>query len=261
MSVSATNRFTALGHARAGTLRAGHRPWLMAAAAASVLVLGVSGCTGGVNTRGPAPGGGPPSPGATSPGPSASPRGESSPHHGTSSGKTSGRQRPKQNPKPADHTAKPPSDSGAPAAGSYDDTSGTDAKAPKSQAKVLDAMGGAKSGKCVVVGNQTDVRSGRIAMGNFATARQAFKKSNGAAYDADPSFFYVIPESRNLTKVTVTATSASGADKIRFKTDQVEDAAQWKYFPIHMKLTASGTWRFKVVAGGAMGCFQADFTS
>lgn len=122
-------------------------------------------------------------------------------------------------------------------------------------------MHGSSSSKCVVVGDQADVRSGAIGMGNFATARETFRKAKGAAYDADPSFFYVIPQSRKLSRVTVTATSSAVKNKIKFKTSQVEDAAQWKYYPIHIKLTANGTWRFKVVAGGATGCFQAKFTS
>ena len=153
-----------------------------------------------------------------------------------------------------------PSSAASPPNGSYDDTTGTGAKKPRSQGTVLNEMSGSKSEKCVVVGAQADVRSGDIAMGNFATARASFKKSKGAAYDADPSFFYVIPQSRKLDGVTVTATSNSVKGKIKVKTHQVEDAAQWKYYPIHIKLTAKGVWRFKVVSGDSQGCFEARFT-
>lgn len=260
MSVSTTSSFRARSRVRAGVLRGCRRPWLTAATAASVVVLGLSGCSNGNQTGGAPPeSGGHPTPIATGSTPTRP------------SGTTSARQSPadhgsdkagaKQKPKPSGRTTKPPSDGPSPTSGSYDDTTGTDAKTPRDQATVLDSMGGSKSGKCVVVGNRADVRSGDIAMGNFATARAVFKKSKGASYDAAPSFFYVIPQSRKLTGVTVTATSRSATDQIRVKTDQVEDAAQWRYYPIQIKLSARGTWRFKVVAGGARGCFEAKFAS
>lgn len=143
--------------------------------------------------------------------------------------------------------------------GSYDDTSGTTAKKPSSQKKVLDTLPGKSTGGCVDVGSLSAVRSGSVAMGDFADARARFLKTKGA-YDADPSFFYVIPESRDAKRVKVVLTPETGhADAIRVVSDQVEDAAQWKYFPISVKIPTPGTWRFSVTVGAEHGCFDADF--
>ncbi|HEY6935213.1 MAG TPA: hypothetical protein VI452_17575 [Marmoricola sp.] len=96
-------------------------------------------------------------------------------------------------------------------------------------------------------------------MGDFADARARFLKTKGA-YDADPSFFYVIPESRDAKRVKVVLTPETGhADAIRVVSDHVEDAAQWKYFPISVKIPTPGTWRFSVTVGAEHGCFDADF--
>jgi hypothetical protein len=146
--------------------------------------------------------------------------------------------------------------------GSYDDTTGTRARHPKNQNAVLSQLPGASSARgCVVVGNRTDVRGGSLAMGNFADARAKFRKAKNA-YVADESFFYVIPASRSVGRVTVTATrlGRSGAP-VRATSTDPEQAAQWKYFPIHLTLPASGTWRFHVSTPTASSCFDARFTT
>jgi hypothetical protein len=146
--------------------------------------------------------------------------------------------------------------------GSYDDTTGTRARHPKNQNAVLSQLPGASSARgCVVVGNRTDVRGGALAMGNFADARAKFRHAKNA-YVADESFFYVIPASRSVGRVTVTATrpGRSGAP-VRATSTDPEQAAQWKYFPIHLTLPASGTWRFHVSTPTASSCFDARFTT
>lgn len=96
-------------------------------------------------------------------------------------------------------------------------------------------------------------------MGNFADARAAFHQSKGA-YDAAPSFFYVIPQDRDAQRVVVTLTPLSGHGMpIRVASGQVEEAAQWKYFPISVKIPSAGTWRFTVTVGDQHGCFEATF--
>ncbi len=51
----------------------------------------------------------------------------------------------------------------------------------------------------------------------------------------------------------------SHAAPVRVRTDDVEKAAQWRYFPIHLQIPATGTWRFQVTAGAEHGCFVASF--
>jgi hypothetical protein len=150
-------------------------------------------------------------------------------------------------------TAKPT----PPGPGDYDDTSGTKAHPPSSQVKVLDALPGSKSAACATVGTQSAVRSGSVAMGDFKQAQSVFKKAKGA-YDAQPSFFYVIPQTAKLSKATVRFAPLSGKGKtISIATRQHEDAGQWKYYPIHVKLT-SGKWRAQVSSGTSKGCFIFD---
>ncbi len=145
--------------------------------------------------------------------------------------------------------------------GAYDDTSGTRAKKPKNQAAVLKQFPGVGAGRCVKVGSRTDVRSGRTAMGNFVLARKNFGAAK-SAYDADPSFFYVVPFSRAAHSVTVVATRLGASSKpVRVSSHQREEAAQWNYFPIEIQLPASGTWRFRVTTGSEHGCFDASFAT
>ncbi|MGA8247956.1 MAG: hypothetical protein WB797_13725 [Nocardioides sp.] len=150
---------------------------------------------------------------------------------------------------------------GGPGKGTYDDTSGTRAKAPKNQNAVLTHLPGSKKPGCVAVGTRADVRSGHMAMGNFADARAQFSKAK-SAYDAGESFFYVIPMSRSVKSVTVTATRIGGRGApVRVRSSHVEQAAQWDYFPIHITLPASGTWRFRVTSASARSCFDARFAT
>lgn len=143
--------------------------------------------------------------------------------------------------------------------GAYDDTTGTTARRPTSQRKVLAALPGSTSARCVAVGDRRDVRSGKLAMGDFAGARAEFHRTKGA-YDAAPSFFYVIPEARDVHRVTVTITPLAGRGvPIRVSTRQVERAAQWKYFPISVKIPSPGPWRFAVRVGSLHGCFDTSF--
>lgn len=145
--------------------------------------------------------------------------------------------------------------------GSYDDTSGTPGKGPKNQSAVLTHLPGSTSSTCVAVGSRTDVRSGPMAMGNFADARAAFAKGK-SAYDAAQSFFYVIPMSRSVTSVTVTATPVGrGGAAVHVRSSDVQQAAQWNYFPIHLTLPSAGGWRFRVTSASGQSCFDARFTT
>jgi hypothetical protein len=153
-------------------------------------------------------------------------------------------------------TAKPT----PPGPGDYDDTSGTKARPPSSQIKVLNALPGSKSSACVSVGSHSAMRSGSIAMGDFKQAQSVFKKAKGA-YDSQPSFFYVIPQAAKLGKATVLFAPLSGkGKKISVSTRQHEDAGQWKYYPIHVKLTP-GRWRAQVSSGNSKGCFTFDMNA
>lgn len=143
--------------------------------------------------------------------------------------------------------------------GSFDDNTGTTTRPPKSQKLVLASLPGKQGAGCVAAGDQRDVRSGPLAMGDFAEARAQFRRTKGA-YDAAPSNFYVIPRDRDTRRVEVTLTPLTGpGTPIQVVSRQVEDAAQWRYFPISVKIPSPGTWRFTVTAGGQRGCFEADF--
>jgi hypothetical protein len=202
------------------------------AAAATLLVgLGTAGC--GAH-HDPAATGSPTSPSSPT---GQQPSGSQSGHHGRHSGRSAG----------------------TPGKGTYDDTSGTRAKSPKNQSAVLTHLPGSTSSGCVAVGKRTDVRSGRMAMGNFADARAAFAQAK-TAYDAAQSFFYVIPMSRSVTSVTVTATPLGrGGAPVHVRATDVEQAAQWKYFPIHLTLPSAGGWRFRVTSSSGHSCFDATF--
>ena len=144
-------------------------------------------------------------------------------------------------------------------AGSYDDTSGTKIRRPRTQGVVLTHLPGSTGSRCVSVGDRHDVRSGMLAMGDFATARAAYAASNGA-YDAEPTHLYVIPRSRTTRSVALTLTRVGGgAPPIRVGSHQAADAAQWRFFPVSLAITRPGTWRVAASAGAAHGCFLVTF--
>jgi hypothetical protein len=98
-------------------------------------------------------------------------------------------------------------------------------------------------------------------MGNFVTARKTFNQAKNA-YDSEELSFYVIPTSRKMPGVKVTASRKGSTDKpIKVTSKRVSTAAQWKYYPIQIKLTSAGVWRFSVLSGKDRGCFEAKFTS
>lgn len=143
--------------------------------------------------------------------------------------------------------------------GSYDDTSGTTNGIPRTQTAVLTHLPGPAVARCVVVGASHDVRSGALAMGDFAAARATYAQTNGA-YDAQPTHLYVIPESRSTRSATLTLTRiGGGAAPIRVRSEHAADAAQWRFFPIALAITRPGTWRIRAASGSAHGCFVATF--
>lgn len=143
--------------------------------------------------------------------------------------------------------------------GSYDDTSGTTNRPPTTQTVVLTHLPGSTASRCVVVGNAHDIRSGALAMGDFASARATYAQVKGA-YDAQPTHLYVIPEARTAKSASVTLTRVGGgATPIRVRSKHAEEAAQWRFFPIEFALTRPGTWQIRVVSGSAHGCFVVTF--
>lgn len=163
---------------------------------------------------------------------------------------------------PAGSASHEPSTGGSTAKSQHPTHSSTAGKSkPPSQVSVLNSLPGAKTASCVTVGTRSDVRSGPIAMGNFAEQRAAFHKSKGA-YDAAQLFFYVIPQTMNAEKVTVQFTPVSSKGKSQTVTSgQVESAGRWKYYPIHVTNPAPGTWRITATAGAEHGCFVVTFTA
>jgi hypothetical protein len=163
-------------------------------------------------------------------------------------------------PGPSSGATRPSKPLSPPPSGAYDDPGGA-APAPRSQQPVLAHLPGARAQRCVAVGANSAVRSGDLAMGDFAQARADYRAVHGA-YDAEPSHFFVIPQSRHARRTTVTITRVGGgAPEIRTSADHLEDAAQWKYFPVTAKITRPGTWRFTVRVGASTGCFVARFAS
>lgn len=143
--------------------------------------------------------------------------------------------------------------------GSYDDISGTQNRPPHTQKIVLNHLPGSSSTACVEVGDQHDVRSGALGMGDFAAARATYAATNGA-YDADPTHLYVIPRSRTTRRVALQLTRVGGgAPAIRVGSHLAADAAQWRFFPVSVAITRPGTWRIDVTAGPAHGCFIVTF--
>jgi hypothetical protein len=157
-------------------------------------------------------------------------------------------------------------DKSTPAAGTAKTSGGSKKKAsqpggthPRNQKSVLDSLPGNTSEKCVAVGKRTDVRSGSMAAGNFAQARQSFRSATGP--DPATVHLYFVPEQSGASPtLTVTMTSPDGG-KATVSSNQVETANTWSYYSVELPVPSSGTWMLHARAGTNRGCFKIRFGS
>jgi hypothetical protein len=147
--------------------------------------------------------------------------------------------------------------SGAPAVA----TPGPDLPAhPKTQSRVLDALDGSATARCVSVGKEGDLRSGPIAMGNFARARADFA-DQADSMEQPLVHFYVIPQHlRGAAGASVTLTPVGGGDARTVRVHRLESADVWKYYAVSINIPAAGSYRMTVRSGDDRGCFLVDFT-
>lgn len=132
-------------------------------------------------------------------------------------------------------------------------------KADGRQNAVLRALPGTGSG-CVDVGDDTDVRAGSFAAGNFAVAKSQFTsqvKSSGAPVVR----LYAIPaHARKMPGVTVTATPLTGSGSTQeVSSSSVGTANTWTYYNVDLPVDAAGRWRLRMSSGTDSGCFVVRF--
>lgn len=130
---------------------------------------------------------------------------------------------------------------------------------PRKQTRVLDALDGSSDQKCVGVGDSGDVRSGSIAMGNFARARGEFADQVGSMEQPEVHF-YVIPEHlHGADGVRVTLTPTRGGETRTIRVRRLESAEVWKYYAVAANIPGPGSYRMTAVSGEDHGCFLVDF--
>ena len=158
-------------------------------------------------------------------------------------------------------SAAPPSPSAttSPEASAPKVTATSGEKPRGNQGDVLASLPGNASGDCVEVGDLRDVRSGTMAAGNFATARQQFADQVGTK--SQPTvFLYLIPsDSRRPGAVTVRLQQVPGGPARTIKSEVMETADRWRYFPVNLSIPAEGTWRITATTRKAKGCFLVTF--
>jgi hypothetical protein len=127
-----------------------------------------------------------------------------------------------------------------------------------SQKSVLDSLPGSTGSSCVQVGSQRDVRSGGVAVGNFADARKQYASQPGKEQPAVT--MYVIPSSTAATKATIQLAPVGHAGTTKtFSTSSVQKADEWNYFSVAMTVPSAGSWRLTATAGKDTGCFVVTF--
>lgn len=128
------------------------------------------------------------------------------------------------------------------------------------QSPVLAALPGSAKAGCVAVGDRTDVRSGTLAAGNFATARQQFKDQASSVPQPTVNLYIIPADARRLQSVTVTLEQVGGKHVVRKVTSSsVQDAEQWQYFAVQLTVPTAGTWRVRAASGRDVGCFDVRF--
>lgn len=121
---------------------------------------------------------------------------------------------------------------------------------------VLNRLPGTANTGCVTVGQQADVRSGSIAVGNFTEARTAVTK--GGVNGADVNFYVIPADTGSMPGVQLKATSPTGS--VRTVTSkQVGQAEEWSYYRVVLPVGGGGTWRLEFQAGKNSGCFMVAF--
>lgn len=134
---------------------------------------------------------------------------------------------------------------------------------PANQAAVLNSLpGSTKQNSCQVVGDQRDVRSGTIAAGNFAVARQQYSKLASPSHRTAQVFLYIIPQrASSMSGVTLRMTPLSGSGKSTVTTVKTVDTANdWRYYSAELNVPGPGKWRLSAASGPNAGCFDVTFS-
>jgi hypothetical protein len=130
-----------------------------------------------------------------------------------------------------------------------------------SQKAVLAALPGAASG-CVAVGSKTDVRSGAMAAGNFASARKEYASQPKGPEDPVVTLYAIPQDAKAMPGLTVTMKRLSGSEPARtVRSTSSETANSWSYYNVRLPVSAAGTWRLTMAAGSNKGCFDVSFGS
>ena len=110
------------------------------------------------------------------------------------------------------------------------------------------------------MGDQGDVRSGRLAVGNFANARAVYEQQGAARPTEVP--LYVIPARTSARKAVVKLAPADGSGRAhKISTSARQKADTWTYFAVQVPVPAAGDYRLTATAGGATACFEVTFGS
>lgn len=132
--------------------------------------------------------------------------------------------------------------------------------APKNadQGSLLSSLPGTLDQTCVAIkpGLRT-VRAGQLALGDFVEAQLRFRKAGDARARGGVSL-YVIPLHPTGQPLTVVVTSPSGT-RVRVKTAALEEAGDWKYYPLQVPVNRPGRWRLDASAGQDRGCVLVTF--
>lgn len=127
---------------------------------------------------------------------------------------------------------------------------------PGRQDSVIETLPGDAKAGCVDVGSERDVRSETMAAGNFMEARAQFAASPAA----DISMYFIPSDVSGEPELVVEISKVGGpvADVVR--TSSFQTADQWRYYPVRITISESGTWQLKATAGaGNIGCWVVDF--
>lgn len=125
------------------------------------------------------------------------------------------------------------------------------------QASVLDSLPGSRRMTCAQVGTHTDLRSGSLAVGNFAVARKSYVKQVPIT-EVPTVFLYLIPQHMRAAKKAVVTMHGPGTTQ-RVTSKDVEEAGDWRYFALNLPVSSPGSYQLNIAAGVDRGCFRVTF--
>ncbi|UYM06544.1 hypothetical protein [Solicola gregarius] len=125
-----------------------------------------------------------------------------------------------------------------------------------SQSPILNHIPGSEDGACVDTSGKRDARSGGMAAGPFDEARSSYGERSPGKAARSIRLYWIPRHGANAGGLTVRVTRVGGGSSTTFTKATVGDAEQWTFYDTNVPIAGPGTWRLQATSGSDRGCFD-----